>query len=173
MENQPLTEKAVSFGAYKMLVNVRKTHKWYDAKKLCWCDCAGCRNMEIAFHNLPQEVSTFLGALGVDPMCPGETAHYIGRQLSPDASEVESSVWYHICGKLLEGSVKTPSTAPDGAIVRYVDGYGEQWTIMDGWSVTFKKECDLIADDFPRPCFQMELWCTLPWLLDESNPYII
>ena len=32
-------------------------------------------------------------------------------------------------------------------------------------------DCDLLPDDFPRPCFQMETDHRLPWVLHEPNPY--
>ena len=36
----------------------------------------------------------------------------------------------------------------------------------------FKTECDLLPDDFPKPCFQMEFEHVMPWVLNDPNPYI-
>lgn len=162
----------LTFGPYRLRVNVERTRAWYRAQTPAWCTCAGCRNMERAFRVLPSEVAALFGALGVNPMNPGETAHYAGKRLSPERSEVFSSAWYHLCGELLDGGDCLPTVTPDGVISGTVDGYGEEWPLCEGWSVTFKKECDLLPESFPRPCFQMELWCTLPWLLDEPNIYM-
>ena len=41
----------------------------------------------------------------------------------------------------------------------------------EGFSVAFKPDCDLLPEDFPRPCFQMEFNHLLPWVLEEPNSY--
>ena len=172
---EPTPDKAVRefrLGDYRLRVDHAATKAWYEAQRPDWCECAGCRNMKKTFETLPASVAGVLAALGVDPMQPGETADYGGKRLADGTSTIFCSAWYHLCGELMQGSMMRPVTAPDGTVLEHRDGYGEQWEITDGWSLTFKKECDLPAEDFPRPCFQMELWCTLPWLLDEPNTYV-
>ena len=155
----------ITLGVYRMTMDLPGTQAWYQNQSVEWCDCAGCRNMAQVFHSLPPEVVSFFASFGVDPMCPAETAHYAGKRLAAGSSDVFSSAFYHICGELLEGSRAS-------VIIFFEDDYGEQWQIRDGWFAMFKKECDLLADDFPRPCFQMEVFCTIPWVLDEPNPYV-
>ena len=46
------------------------------------------------------------------------------------------------------------------------------YDLAEGFSVGFKTECDLLPDDFPKPCFQMEFEHVMPWVLNEPNPYI-
>ena len=148
------------FGSYKMRVDVARTRRHYSGRPAPWigCDCAGCRNFARAVGTLPQAVADFFRALGVDPRQPAETCHYYAA----DADSVFSSAWYHVAGELAAGD-----PAP-GSGMRY----GAEFGICDGVSVSAATECDLLPDDFPRPCFQIELWLyRLPWLLDEPNPY--
>ena len=157
--------KEITLGAYRMTVDLHRTQTWYQKKTAEWCDCAGCRNMAQVFRSLPPAVESFFASFGVDPMRPAETAHYAGKRLASGSSDVLSSAFYHICGELLEGSRAS-------GIKLFEDEYGDQWQIREGWLAMFKKECDLLADDFPRPCFQMEVFCTIPWVLDDPNPYV-
>ena len=46
------------------------------------------------------------------------------------------------------------------------------YDLAEGFSVGFKNSCDLLPDDFPRPCFQMEFNHQMPWVLEVPNPYI-
>jgi hypothetical protein len=50
--------------------------------------------------------------------------------------------------------------------------FGEWIEPAEGFSAAFKPDCDLLPEDFPRPCFQMEFNHLLPWVLDEPNPYL-
>lgn len=148
------------FGSYKMRVDAERTRRYYAGRSAPWiaCDCAGCRNFAQAVETLPQAVADFFRALGVDPLRPAETCHYYAD--APDS--VFSSAWYHVVGELVAGD-----PAPDSRA-----RYGAEFGICDGVSVSAAAECDLLPDDFPRPCFQIELWFyRLPWLLDEPNPY--
>ena len=160
-------KKEIAVGAYRMLADIEKTRAWYAKQpREEWCGCSGCRNMARVFRSLPPEIVSFFASFGVEPMCPAGTTHYAGKHLASGSSDVLSSAWYHISGELTEGS----RASNDG---RSADEYGEHWPLQDGWTVVFKKECDLLAEDFPRPSFQMEVFCTIPWVLDEPNSYIV
>ena len=50
--------------------------------------------------------------------------------------------------------------------------FGEWIEPAEGFSAAFKPDCDLLPEDFPRPCFQMEFNHLLPWVLEEKNPYL-
>ena len=153
--------KGFTAGPYVMRLNLERTQAYYDAYPAPWitCDCAGCRNFAQAVETLPEAVADFFQALGLDPRKPAETCHYSAA----DADSVFSSAWYHVCGELVAGD-----PAP-GSHTRY----GPSLQLADGVSVSAASECDLLPDDFPRPCFQIEFWFErLPWLLDEPNPYL-
>lgn len=167
----------LSLGPYRMRVDVEKTRAWYRSFRehysgQYWCDCSGCRNMELAFHDLPEEVSAFFSSLGVDPLFPAHTSPIFGEQIAPDASNFFCDAWYHIAGELLEGDTMAPVKNRDGTIDGYRNVSGESVEIEKDWDVSFKKECFFLKKDFPRPCFQMQVYCTIPWLLDEPNPFI-
>ena len=71
--------------------------------------------------------------------------------------------WYHLVGRVAEGSSKPgdDEVLPAG-----------WYDLAEGFSVGLKTECDLLPDDFPKPCFQMEFEHVMPWVLNEPNPYI-
>ena len=151
--------KELMLGAYKMRVDISRTRRYYAGVPSPWvtCDCAGCRNFMQAVGTLPQAVTDVFHALGLDPRQPAESCHYTGT-----ADSVFSSAWYHVCGELATGD-----PAPGSA-----ERYGAPWELADGISVSAASDCDLLPDDFPRPCFQVEFWFDrLPWVLQEPNPY--
>ena len=97
-------------------------------------------------------------ALGLDPEKPGELMYYQG---TPET--LSGGGWYHLVGRVAEGSSKPgdDEVLPAG-----------WYDLAEGFSVGFKTECDLLPDDFPKPCFQMEFEHVMPWVLNEPNPYI-
>ena len=146
---------------YHMRLDLERTRTYYAAHPLPWitCGCAGCRNFIKAAANLPPIVTDFFHALGLDPLRPAETCHYYAA----DTDNVFSSAWYHVCGELMQGD-----PAPGSR-----ERYGSPLELMDGVSFSAASDCDLLPDDFPTPCFQVEFWFNrLPWLLDEPNPYL-
>lgn len=147
-----------TFGNYHLSVDVEKTRAYYVAHPLPWitCDCAGCRNFARAVKELPQLVRDFFENLGLDLEKPGEICLYNG---TPEA--VTGGGWYHLVGTVLEGSSKPGD----------YEVFPAGWYELDGnFSVGFKAACDLLPEDFPQPCFQMEVNYCLPWLLEEKNP---
>lgn len=151
--------KKIFLGAYRLAVDVERTRAYYAARPLPWitCGCAGCRNFARAVPELPRPVRDFFAALGLDPAKPGELCFYGG---TPET--VSGGGWYHLAGTVLEGAARP----------------GEQELFPAGWyeldrnfSAGFKTDCDLLPEDFPQPCFQMEFNHCLPWLLEEKNPY--
>lgn len=148
-----------SFGPYRIRVDVEATREYYAARPLPWftCDCAGCRNFARAVKRLPTAVREFFDDLGLDPEKPGETCYYTG---TPDS--LVGGGWYYICGTILAGA------SMPGDYEAFPAGWYE---LDENFSVGFKTGCDLLPDDFPRPCFQMEFNHRLPWVLKEPNPY--
>lgn len=149
-----------TFGAYRLSVDVEATRAWYAAHKEPWitCDCAGCRNFAKAVKDLPRTVREFFDTLGLDPEKPGELMYYQGTE-----RDLSGGGWYHLVGTVEKGASKPGDceALPAGWIA-----------LAEGFSAGFKNECDLLPDDFPRPCCQMEFEHVMPWVLEEPNPYI-
>ena len=148
------------FGPYRLEVDVEATRAYYAAHNEPWiiCTCAGCRNFAQAVKLLPQPVKDFFAQLGLDPEKVNELCYYNGNQ-----SSIIGDGWYHLVGAGLEGS------SQPGDHVLFPAGWYE---LAEGFSVGFQNHCDLLPEDFPRPCFQMHFNYTLPWLLAEPNPYL-
>ena len=149
----------LTFGAYRLLVDVEATRAYYAAHNEPWitCDCAGCRNFAQAVKDLPPAVRDFFGVLGLDPEKPGEVMFYQGTQRT-----LSGGGWYHLVGQVLEGASRP------GDCEAFPAGWYE---LAEGFSVGFQNHCDLLPEDFPRPCCQMQFNYTLPWVLEEKNPY--
>nr|WP_326190265.1 hypothetical protein [uncultured Oscillibacter sp.] len=152
--------KEFVFGLYRLEVDVEATRAYYEAHPGPWitCTCDGCRNFARAAGKLPQAVTDFFHTLGLDPEKPGELMYYQG---TPET--LSGGGWYHLVGRVAEGSSKPgdDEVLPAG-----------WYDLAEGFSVGLKTECDLLPDDFPKPCFQMEFEHVMPWVLNEPNPYI-
>lgn len=152
--------KEFVFGLYRLEVDVEATRAYYEAHPGPWitCSCDGCRNFAREAGKLPQAVTDFFHTLGLDPEKPGELMYYQG---TPET--LSGGGWYHLVGRVAEGSSKPgdDEVLPAG-----------WYDLAEGFSVGFKTECDLLPDDFPKPCFQMEFEHVMPWVLNEPNPYI-
>ena len=147
--------KDFDFGPYRIRTDPARTRAYYDSFPLPWvtCDCAGCRNYLRAAETFPESVADFFRELGLDPRKPAEICTYDGS-----TDHIFTSAWYHVCGELVSGGA--------------VPGDGPPLELADGVSASCDAECDLLPDDFPRPCFQVEFWFDRPpWLLGEPNPY--
>lgn len=147
-----------SFGGYQLSVDVERTRDYYAAHPLPWvtCTCAGCRNFVEAVKLLPPKVKKFFTDLGVDPEKPAETSWNFYTR---DAANGDA--WYHICGTILE-RVDPPEN----------QRFGEWLGISEKFDAAFGPECDLLPEDFPQPCFQMDVLFHLPWVLEE-NPDLL
>lgn len=149
-----------AFGAYRLAVDAEATRAWYAVHNEPWitCDCAGCRNFTQAVKDLPQAVRDFFDTLGLDSEKVQELCYYNGTEHT-----ITGDCWYHLVGTVLEGSSKP------GDYEVFPAGWYE---LAEGFSVGFKNECELLPDDFPQPCCQMQLNFILPWELGEPNPYL-
>ena len=142
------------FGPYRLEVDVEATRAYYAAHNEPWvtCSCAGCRNFAQAVKSLPQPVKDFFDQLGLDPEKVNELCYYTGTERT-----IAGDCWYHLVGTVLEGAPQ-PGDDPH--------------PLAENFSVGFKNACDLLPEDFPRPCCQMNFGFVLPWVLEEKNPYI-
>lgn len=144
------------FHSYHLKIDDAATRAYYAAHPLPWvtCDCAGCRNFVRAVKTLPPAVTDFFSALGLDLEKPAEVC--------VDHADKKSCLygsWYHLIGELTAGG------PPAGCLC------GERLTLAEGVEAAFETECHLLPEDFPRPCFQLNLEQRLPWLLEEENPF--
>lgn len=148
------------FGPFRLGVDAEATRAWYAVHNEPWitCDCAGCRNFVRAVKTLPRPVKDFFTRLGLDPEKVNELCYYNGTR-----SSVIGDCWYHLVGSVLEGSSKP------GDYVLFPAGWYE---LAEGFSVGFQNHCDLLPEDFPKPCCQMHFNYTLPWVMEEPNPYL-
>lgn len=145
---------------YRLLVDVARTQAYYRThpQMEVSCDCAGCRNFAKAMRRLSPAVLRFFETLGVDPGKPGECCHDPGT-----AEAVTTSAWYHLCGTIQEGD------HPPGSY----EAFAAWLPVTTGVRAAFKTACDLLPEEFPQPCFQMNVcYEAVPWLLEEPNPYI-
>ena len=105
-----------------------------------------------------ENVAALKKELGLDPEKPGELMYYTGTE-----KDLSGGGWYHLVGTVLEGFSQPGD----------YEGFPAGWhELAEGFSVGFKNQCDLLPDDFPRPCCQMEFEHVMPWVLEEPNPYI-
>lgn len=146
-------------GGYRLAVDVERTRAWYAAQTSpgVTCTCAGCRNFVRAVKLLPEAVKDFFTELGVDPEQPANTSWYPGTR-----EEASGDAWYHVCGEILE------LVKPDPGWI-----FGERVEIGEKFDAYFAQECWLLPEDFPKPCFQMDVMFRLPWTLEEENPDLL
>lgn len=151
-------------GVCKMDVDVQRTEAFYKTGGGITCTCAGCRNFAALGEKLPERIGAFLRQFGVDPAKPAE----MSAVYAPDRESILYDGWYHICGTVLEGTDPEKQTGP------------KQWQIKEeyvlpldgnGGTVLFQAKRDLLPTGFPEPVIQVNVMCTLPWVLDEENPY--
>lgn len=151
-------------GVYRLDVDVERTRAFYDTEAGICCTCAGCRNFAALRNRIPQEIASFLGQLGIDPMKPTD----MSAVYAPDKNSVFYDGWYHICGSILKGTEPEKQIGP------------KQWQVKEeyflplddrGGSVLFREKRDLLPVGFPEPVIQVNVMFVLRWVLEENNPY--
>lgn len=153
-------------GIYQLDVDVEKTAAFYRADGDITCDCAGCRNYAKAVAELPASVAQFFHQFGIDPAKPIEVS------ATPAVCEdfVYYSGFYYICGTYQENKEhRTPDAEKEAQFNQ------PSWMDLDDdRSVYFiKPRWGVLDNNFPTPVIQMEIGFTLPWVLDEPNPYTL
>ena len=151
-------------GVYRLDVDVERTGAFYEAEPGITCDCAGCRNFAALSERMPARIAGFLRRFGLDSMKPAE----MSAVYAPDRHSVFYDGWYHICGRILEGTDSMEQVGP------------KQWKTKEeyflplddnGGTVLFQAKRDLLSAGFPEPVIQVNVMCVLPWVLEEENPY--
>lgn len=138
----------ITFGNYRLSVNVEDTRAWYAAygETAGGCDCAYCRNFAAAADGIPREAGTFLARLGLDIQKPGEVMEQ-GREAD---GRHRYTVQYHVAGTLEEMGETDMELAP-------------------GITAWFTVDMGPFLRDFPEPFFQCCLDLRLPWALEEPD----
>lgn len=123
-------------------VDEASTHRWYATAEEWGCACGDCRNFLALARKrqLPAFVLEHLDKLGIPP----EKATYVCR-MYPDGDGQHYQFSYRIAGNILS----VEATGEAGRCCHEPYPYG--------------------APGFPEPHFDLELWVTLPWVLDEPR----
>ncbi len=154
-------------GVYRLDVDVERTKAYYAAQGGgIGCDCAGCRNYEKACRQLSAPIQSFLRQFGIAPEHPINLCDLSAGDPPNSASVVYDGMFY-ICGTILAGNnpwiqtgPKSQKINPDYMIDLDPDSYAY-----------FEEPFGLMDLSFPHPVIQLEIIFTLPWLLEEPNPY--
>ncbi len=155
----------VWYGPYVLDIDTQKTRSFYQKAALvsAGCSCPGCRNFEKAFGTLPDEIKSFLDALGIDGKKPAEV---YTNSVNADGL-VSYGGFYHLCGRLLHGeSAWVAVKREKKAIVSYWDT-SKTYAVSKDFHVSFVEDCSLVEDGFPEPVLQMEIEANIPWVLEE------
>lgn len=153
----------LEIGPYRLDVDVEKTRAFYAGQDGTGCDCAGCRNYQKAVPALAEPVQAFLMQFGIDPGKPAE----MSAVHSPDGRETLYDGFFHICGTFLSSVDLWIQTEP-----KRFDLKPEYRINLDSVDCAYiTKDCALVNQAFPRPVIQLNITFSLPWVLEEPNPY--
>ena len=122
------------------------TRRWYAGAPQWDCDCGHCRNfLALARRRqLPPEVLELQDRLEIPP----EKATYV-CEMYHEETTLFYQIGYRLAGTLLEAAPGSPEA-----------GYTEI-------HISRERCAPFEAPDFPEPSFELELWISLPWILDE------
>jgi hypothetical protein len=150
-------------GVYRLDIDADRTQHFYESEDYESCTCAGCRNFAIACHLFPEAVHQFFEQFGIKIGQPAEITAYN----SSDGNTTYYDGFYHICGSILAGN--DPWLQVGERAYQLDEQYALK--VTNDFSVFFTDKCALVEENFPSPVIQMEIQCTIPWVLDEPNPY--
>ena len=153
----------LEFGKYRLDVDVDRTRAFYKehAKKLVDdCGCINCCNFDQAILTASDKILSFFDALGVDPHKSPEIFNVIGA-LDKNGLVLYNG-FYHIVGTILAGEDIWIFDGKD--LLRHNES--AFYVVDENFRVGFTKKLDLLEEDFPTPCIQMEIDAHLPWVMD-------
>ena len=136
----------VTIGPITLDVDVAATRSFYQTSSgYVDCTCAGCRNFPLAAPHMPAALLDALHQLGVEPLNPAE--QWVNCA-SADGKAALYGGFYHVCGRIMNSE--------------------SRWLTPD-LTLLVREDCSLLSPDFPRPCFELEFCCFLPWLLETPS----
>ena len=115
------------------------------------CCCAGCRNFVLAASAFPAEAQNFFSQLGMDIKRPAEIYALYAED---EGKTLHYGGFWHLVGSF-RGSC----------------GGLKLFPLCKRFSAGFTDEISLPGEGHPAPTLQLEADFTLPWVLDEKNPY--
>ena len=149
MANEEGKWMIIILGDYILEINADKNKAYYK-DYVYGCDCDACVNYKSSVKDvLPDEAALF-DEMGLDISKPVEV-----YEMGSKDNVLFYGGWYHICGKLIKGDSKSAT----------------DYFITENYRISFQKECVLLGDNFPDPCFQMRIEARLPWSLKKDNVY--
>lgn len=154
------------FGQYKVDIDVERTRSFYENASLVseGCSCDGCQNFEKAAGVLPESVGLFFSRLGIDM----EKVCEVYVNCVNDDGTLLYGGFYHACGTVISG--KSAWMAADHHISYWEDQ--RTFHITQDFHVSFTEECALLEEEFPLPALQIEIYASIPWVLEKENHYI-
>lgn len=162
MELKRASSKTINFSDYILDVDYINTKSYYDNRHSISeeCSCDGCKNFVLAISSMSKDVKSIFYKLGVDISKPSEI--YVIYSSKDDI--LHYSGWYDISGKIKEEA--------------YMLSEDKRYNVMkmievnENFSFGFNKDTTLFYDDFPTPCFKMEVAINLKWILENPNTYL-
>lgn len=136
----------IALGPILLDVDVEATRRFYETSSgFLSCTCDGCRNFPLAVPRMPAALLDALQQLGVDPLKPAE--QWVNCA-TPDGKAALYGGFYNVCGTIVSSM--------------------EHWRTPD-FELLVSDDCSLLKPGFPRPCFEVDFYCQLPWLLDMPS----
>lgn len=153
------------YGVYLLDVDADRTQAYYRSSPELSCDCDGCRNYRAAISHLSPAMGELLCGLGIDPAKPAE----ISVLYAPEEKELLYAGFFYVTGTILQGRDPWEQLGPR------LRKRKEEYLIHLGetMSVSFTEECRLLDPEFPRPTLQVDVSFSLPWVMEEPNPYTL
>jgi hypothetical protein len=158
----------ITLGEYILEINVEENEKYYKNERYVTegCECDGCRNYELAVEQVSSKVREMFKQLGLDIKKPAEV--YVNCS---ENNILLYGGFYHLCGTINKG--EPPWEIVSETKTSTVSHLNENKMICleKSFRIAFQEGCALLAEDFPRPCIQMEIVAYLPWVLQKENTY--
>ena len=136
------------------------TQAFYTGNEPGRCDCAGCRNHRLAWAHMPRGAQAFLSGLGLNPQEPIDAI----ALCAPNPETVLYDIHYFVNGRVIPSPDATSSPGEPGQS-------GVSISFSDTCEATIQPQCCVRMGNFPEPCFEVEVFATLPWLLEGKNPF--
>jgi hypothetical protein len=154
------------FGTYRIDADIESTRAFYrdHAVKIAdACDCADCQNFDKAIRRVSADVLHFFDSLGIAPCKGAEVYNVTGGE--PDTNGlILYHGFYHLSASLSKGDPIWIPHEKQGKRLNMSAFYA----LNEHFRIGFTEEVELLEDNFPKPCIQLEILVHLPWILDSK-----